>query len=91
MTPSGLMLLISKINLQEDSLKKNEFVKSLNVSRETLNGFYEYEAYCLNGMRNKPSFKTYIGGYMAKTFFRLRSNYKNVEASGKRWVDVGSG
>ena len=25
-------------------MKKNEFVKSLNVSRETLNGFYEYKS-----------------------------------------------
>jgi len=73
-------------------LKKNEFVKSLNVSRETLNGFYEYKAllYKWNEKINLVSKHTLINIW-ERHFLDSGQIIINVEASGKRWVDVGSG
>ena len=73
-------------------MKKNEFVKSLNVSRETLSGFYEYKTllYKWNEKINLVSKHTLIDIW-ERHFLDSGQIIINVEASGKRWVDVGSG
>ena len=73
-------------------MKKNEFVKSLNVSRETLNGFYEYETLLSkwNEKINLVSKKTLVDIW-ERHFLDSGQIIKHVEVSGKRWVDVGSG
>ena len=73
-------------------MKKNEFVKSLNVSRETLNGFYEYETLLCkwNEKINLVSKNTLVDIW-ERHFLDSGQIIKHVEASGKRWVDVGSG
>ena len=73
-------------------MKKNEFVKSLNVSRETLSGFYEYKAllYKWNEKINLVSKHTLIDIW-ERHFLDSGQLIKNVDVSGKRWVDVGSG
>ena len=73
-------------------MKKNEFVKSLNVSRETLNDFYEYKTLLAkwNEKINLVSKNTLVGIW-ERHFLDSGQIIKNVEASGKRWVDVGSG
>ena len=73
-------------------MKKNEFVKSLNVSRETLNGFYEYETLLLkwNEKINLVSKNTLVDIW-ERHFLDSGQIIEHVEASGKRWVDVGSG
>ena len=73
-------------------MKKNEFVKSLNVSRETLNGFYEYET-LLSKWNEKINLvsKNTLVDIWERHFLDSGQIIKNVEASGKRWVDVGSG
>ena len=73
-------------------MKKNEFVKSLNVSRETLNGFYEYET-LLSKWNKKINLvsKNTLVDIWERHFLDSGQIIKHVEASGKRWVDVGSG
>ena len=73
-------------------MKKNEFVKSLNVSRETLSSFYEYKTllYKWNEKINLVSKHTLIDIW-ERHFLDSGQIILNVEASGKRWVDVGSG
>jgi len=73
-------------------LKKNKFVKSLNVSRETLNGFYEYET-LLSKWNEKINLvsKNTLVDIWERHFLDSGQIIKHVEASGKRWVDVGSG
>jgi 16S rRNA (guanine527-N7)-methyltransferase len=73
-------------------LKKNEFVKSLNVSRETLNGFYEYKTLLCkwNEKINLVSKHTLINIW-ERHFLDSGQIIIDVDASGKRWVDVGSG
>ena len=73
-------------------MKKNEFVKSLNVSRETLNGFYEYES-LLSKWNKKINLvsKNTLMDIWERHFLDSGQIIKHVEASGKRWVDVGSG
>ena len=73
-------------------MKKNEFVKSLNVSRETLSHFYEYKTllYKWNEKINLVSKNTLIDIW-ERHFLDSGQIIINVEASGKRWVDVGSG
>ena len=73
-------------------MKKNKFVKSLNVSRETLSGFYEYKTllYKWNEKINLVSKHTLIDIW-ERHFLDSGQIIINVEASGKRWVDVGSG
>ena len=73
-------------------MKKNKFVKSLNVSRETLNDFYEYETllYKWNEKINLVSKNTLVDIW-ERHFLDSGQIIKHVEASGKRWVDVGSG
>ena len=78
--------------MQEDRLKKNEFVKSLNVSRETLNGFCEYET-LLSKWNEKINLvsKNTLVDIWERHFLDSGQIIKHVEVSGKRWVDVGSG
>ena len=73
-------------------MKKNEFVKSLNVSRETLSGFYEYKTllYKWNEKINLVSKHTLINIW-ERHFLDSGQIIIDVDASGKRWVDVGSG
>ena len=73
-------------------MKKNEFVKSLNVSRETLNGFYEYET-LLSKWNKKINLvsKNTLVDIWERHFLDSGQIIKHVEVSGKRWVDVGSG
>ena len=73
-------------------MKKNEFVKSLNVSRETLKSFYEYEA-LLSKWNEKINLvsKNTLVDIWERHFLDSGQIIKHVEASGKRWVDVGSG
>ena len=73
-------------------MKKNKFAKSLNVSRETLSGFYEYKTllYKWNEKINLVSKHTLIDIW-ERHFLDSGQIIINVEASGKRWVDVGSG
>ena len=73
-------------------MKKNEFVKILNVSRETLNGFYEYES-LLSKWNKKINLvsKNTLMDIWERHFLDSGQIIKHVEASGKRWVDVGSG
>ena len=73
-------------------MKKNEFVKSLNVSRETLNGFYEYEI-LLSKWNEKINLvsKNTLVDIWERHFLDSGQIIKHVEASGKKWVDLGSG
>ena len=73
-------------------MKKYEFVKSLNVSRETLNGFCEYET-LLSKWNEKINLvsKNTLVDIWERHFLDSGQIIKHVEASGKRWVDVGSG
>ncbi len=73
-------------------MKKNKFVKSLNVSRETLSDFYEYKTLLSkwNEKINLVSKHTLIDIW-ERHFLDSGQIIINVEASGKRWVDVGSG
>ena len=73
-------------------MKKNEFVKSLKVSRETLNGFYEYET-LLSKWNEKINLvsKNTLVDIWERHFLDSGQIIKHVEASGKRWVDVGTG
>jgi len=73
-------------------LKKNEFIKSLNVSRETLKGFYEYKT-LLSKWNEKINLvsKNTLVDIWERHFLDSGQIIEHVEASGKRWVDVGSG
>ena len=73
-------------------MKKYEFVKSLNVSRETLNSFYEYKT-LLSKWNEKINLvsKNTLVDIWERHFLDSGQIIKHVEASGKRWVDVGSG
>ena len=73
-------------------MKKIEFVKNLNVSRETLNGFYEYET-LLSKWNEKINLvsKNTLVDIWERHFLDSGQIIKHVEVSGKRWVDVGSG
>ena len=73
-------------------MKTNEFIKSLDVSRETLKGFYEYKT-LLSKWNEKINLvsKNTLADIWERHFFDSGQIIKFVEASGKRWVDVGSG
>ena len=73
-------------------MKRNEFIKSLNVSRETLKGFYEYKTLLSkwNEKINLVSKNTLVDVW-ERHFLDSGQIIKHLEASGKRWVDVGSG
>ena len=73
-------------------MKRNEFIKSLNVSRETLKGFYEYKT-LLSKWNEKINLvsKSTLVDIWERHFLDSGQIIKHVEASGKKWVDVGSG
>ena len=73
-------------------MKKNKFVKILNVSRETLNSFDVYKTLLSkwNKKINLVSKHTLVDIW-ERHFLDSGQIIKNVEVSGKRWVDVGSG
>ena len=73
-------------------MKRNEFIKSLNVSRETLKGFYEYKT-LLSKWNDKINLvsKNTLVDIWERHFLDSGQIIKHVEALGKRWVDVGSG
>ena len=73
-------------------MKRNEFIKSLNVSRETLKGFYEYKT-LLSKWNEKINLvsKNTLVDIWERHFLDSGQIIKHVESSGKRWVDVGSG
>ena len=73
-------------------MKENEFVKCLGVSRETLNGFYEYKT-LLSKWNEKINLvsKNTLVDIWERHFLDSGQIIINVDASGKRWVDVGSG
>ena len=67
-------------------MKKNEFAKILNVSRETLNDFCEYEAllYKWNKKINLVSENTLVNIW-ERHFLDSGQIINHVETSGKRW------
>ena len=73
-------------------MKRNKFIKSLNVSRETLKGFHEYKT-LLSKWNEKINLvsKNTLVDIWERHFLDSGQIIKHVEASGKRWVDVGSG
>ena len=73
-------------------MKRNEFIKSLSVSRETLEGFYEYKT-LLSKWNEKINLvsKNTLVDIWERHFLDSGQIIKHVEASGQRWVDVGSG
>ena len=73
-------------------MTRNEFIKSLNVSRETLKGFYKYKT-LLSKWNEKINLvsKNTLVDIWERHFLDSGQIIKHVEASGKRWVDVGSG
>ena len=73
-------------------MKKNDFIKSFDVSRETLKSFCEYEA-LLSKWNKKINLvsKNTLVDIWERHFLDSGQIIKHVEASGKRWIDVGSG
>ena len=73
-------------------MKKNLFLKSFNVSRETLIGFCEYESLLLkwNSKINLIS-KNTLTDIWSRHFLDSGQIIKHVDASRKRWIDIGSG
>ncbi len=73
-------------------MKRDEFIKNLNVSRETLKGFYEYRT-LLSKWNEKINLvsKNTLVDIWERHFLDSGQIIEHVEASGKRWVDVGSG
>ena len=73
-------------------MKRDEFIKSLYVSRETLKGFCEYKT-LLSKWNEKINLvsKNTLVDIWDRHFLDSGQIIKHVEASGKRWVDVGSG
>ena len=73
-------------------MKQKEFIKRMDVSRETLNGFHEYVV-LLSKWNKKINLvsKNTLVDIWERHFLDSGQIIKHVEASGKRWVDVGSG
>ena len=73
-------------------MKKNNFIKGLNVSRETLNSFCEYQTLLAkwNKKINLVS-KNTLANLWERHFLDSGQIINHVDASGKRWVDVGAG
>ncbi len=73
-------------------MKKTDFMKSFNVSRETINSFYEYENLLCkwNKKINLVSKKT-LAEIWGRHFLDSAQIINHVDASEKRWVDVGAG
>jgi 16S rRNA (guanine527-N7)-methyltransferase len=73
-------------------LKKNNFIKGFNVSRETINSFCEYQTLLAkwNKKINLVS-KNTLANLWERHFLDSGQIINHVDASGKRWVDVGAG
>ena len=73
-------------------MKKNLFMKSLNVSRETIDSLCEYES-MLSKWNSKINLisKNTFNDIWNRHFLDSGQIIKHVDASRKRWVDVGSG
>ena len=73
-------------------MKKNNFIKGFNVSRETLNSFCEYQTLLAkwNKKINLVS-KNTLANLWERHFLDSGQIINHVDASGKRWVDVGAG
>ena len=73
-------------------MKKNDFIKGFNVSRETLNSFCEYEALLSkwNEKINLVSPNTIVDLW-ERHFLDSGQIINHVVASGKKWVDIGAG
>ena len=73
-------------------MKKTDFTKVFNVSRETLESFCEYEALLFkwNKKINLVS-KNSLAHIWQRHFLDSAQIISHVDALGKRWVDVGSG
>ena len=73
-------------------MKKSDFMRSFNVSRETLNNFCEYENLLCkwNKKINLVSKKTLVDIW-DRHFLDSAQIVNHVDASEKRWVDVGAG
>ena len=73
-------------------MKRDKFIKSLNVSRETLKCFYEYKT-LLSKWNEKINLvsKNTLVDIWERHFLDSGQIIKHVDASRKRWVYVGSG
>ena len=73
-------------------MKKNLFLRSLSVSRETINSLCEYES-LLSKWNSKINLisKNTCSDIWSRHFLDSGQIIKHVDASRKRWVDVGSG
>ena len=73
-------------------MKKNNFIKGFNVSRETINSFCEYQTLLAkwNKKINLVS-KNTLANLWERHFLDSGQIINHVDASGKRWVDVGAG
>ena len=73
-------------------MKNNDFIKGLNVSRETLESFCEYEALLSkwNKKINLVSQNT-LAQLWNRHFLDSGQIINHVDALGKKWVDVGAG
>ena len=73
-------------------MKKTDFLNKLNVSRETLNSFCEYES-LLSKWNKKINLvsKTTLVDIWNRHFLDSGQILNYVNASGKIWVDVGAG
>ena len=73
-------------------MKNNDFIKGLNVSRETFKSFCEYEALLSkwNKKINLVSQNT-LAQLWNRHFLDSGQIINHVDAFGKKWVDVGAG
>ena len=73
-------------------MKKTDVIESLNVSRETINSLSEYEALLCkwNQKINLVSPNT-LANLWVRHFLDSGQIINHVNASGKKWVDVGTG
>ena len=73
-------------------MKKIEFINGFNVSRETQNNFCEYET-LLSKWNKKINLvsKNSLVDIWERHFIDSGQIINHVDASGKRWVDVGAG
>ena len=72
-------------------MKKIDVIESLNVSRETINSFGEYETLLSkwNKKINLVSSNT-LADLWVRHFLDSGQIINHVDASGKKWVDVGA-
>tara|TARA_B100000963_G_scaffold98167_1_gene84796 strand:- start:630 stop:1250 length:621 start_codon:yes stop_codon:yes gene_type:complete len=73
-------------------LKKTDVIESLNVSRETIDSLSEYEALLFkwNQKINLVSTNT-LADLWVRHFLDSGQIVNHVDASGKKWVDMGAG